>query len=126
MRRRRCPLARCMGFSPCVLSQERHFMDFIAQLDAFEAAALQAMQGAADDAALEKARIEFLGAKQGKLRDLQNLLGTAPKELKPVVGKRFNEVKNAVTAGHEQRKRSLSRPKHLAGTVDVTLPGTMP
>ena len=39
----------------------------IAQLDAFEQAALAAIRGAADAAALEAARIEFLGARQGKL-----------------------------------------------------------
>ena len=99
-------------------------MDPIAQIDAFETAALAAIRGAATEADLEKARIEFLGAKQGKLKDLQTVLGTVPKDQKPAVGKRFNEVRSAVTAEHESRKRTLARPKMAAEAVDVTLPGT--
>lgn len=99
-------------------------MDLIAQLDEYEAAALQAIQVAGDEAALEKARIEFLGAKHGRLRDLQALLGKATKEEKPVVGKRFNEVKTKVSTELDQRKRMISRPKATVGGLDVTLPGS--
>ncbi len=98
-------------------------MDLIGQLGAFEASAREAIRGATDDTALEKVRIEYLGARSGKLKDLQSLLGTAPKELKPVVGKRFNEVKNTVTTELDERKRTLARPKLAAGGLDVTLPG---
>lgn len=97
--------------------------DLIAQLDEFETTALAAIRAAADDRALEAARIEFLGAKNGRLRDLQSLLGKATKEQKPLWGRRFNEVKTKVGAELEQRQRVLSRPAvHLSG-VDVTLPG---
>ncbi|MFM8286963.1 MAG: phenylalanine--tRNA ligase subunit alpha [Planctomycetaceae bacterium] len=98
----------------------------IAQLDAFEQAALSAIRGAGDAAALEAARIEFLGARQGKLRDLQALLGTATREEKPVVGRRFNEVKQLVANELEARSRVLSRPRRPAQSVDVTLPGPHP
>jgi phenylalanyl-tRNA synthetase alpha chain len=98
-------------------------MDPIAQLNEFEAAALQAIQGATDAAGLEAARIEFLGAKQGRLRDLQNVLGKVPKEQKPAIGKRFNEVKTLVGETLERRQRELSRPAKAVGGLDVTLPG---
>jgi glutamate-ammonia-ligase adenylyltransferase len=42
-------------------------------LDAFEGAAMAAIESAGDAGALEAARIEFLGARQGRLRDLQGL-----------------------------------------------------
>lgn len=98
-------------------------MDLIAQLNDFEAASLSAIQSAADDRALENVRVEFLGARNGRLRELQSLLGSATKEQRPVWGKRFNEVKNRVTAELDARKRTLSRPRTAAGGLDVTLPG---
>lgn len=98
-------------------------MDLIAQLDEFEAAALGAIQAAGDDRTLETVRIEFLGARNGRLRELQSVLGTATKEQRPIWGKRFNEVKNRVTADFDSRKRSLTRPKRAAGGLDLTLPG---
>jgi phenylalanyl-tRNA synthetase alpha chain len=99
-------------------------MDLIAQLDAFERAALEEINAASDPQALEAVRVRYLGARQGKLKDLQALLGQAEKAEKPVVGKRFNEVKTRVTAALDERKRALDRPVIAAGGVDVTLPGT--
>ncbi|MSR58587.1 MAG: phenylalanine--tRNA ligase subunit alpha [Planctomycetaceae bacterium] len=101
-------------------------MDLIAQLDEFEAQALAAIAAAADLAALEAVRIQFLGAKQGKLRDLQGLLGQATKDLKPLWGKRFNEVKNRVSAALDARQRELARPAVAVGGLDVTMPGVVP
>jgi phenylalanyl-tRNA synthetase alpha chain len=98
-------------------------MDAIAQLDEFEQAALKAISSAKDERELEAARVEFLGARQGKLKDLQALVGAASKEDKPRVGKRFNEVKTGVTAALEEHKRSLARPTVAVGGLDVTLPG---
>ncbi len=101
-------------------------MDPIAQLDEFEAAALQAISAAADEQSLEAVRVEFLGARQGRLKDLQGLLGKASKEQKPVLGKRFNDVKVKVTAALEARRRAVTRPAVTAGGLDVTLPGVIP
>jgi phenylalanyl-tRNA synthetase alpha chain len=101
-------------------------MDLIAQLDEFEAAALDEISKAADLASLEAARVKYLGARQGKLKELQALLGNATKEQKPLLGKRFNEVKNKVTSALDDRKRALERPAVAAGGLDVTLPGTVP
>jgi phenylalanyl-tRNA synthetase alpha chain len=98
-------------------------MDAIAQLDEFERAALKAISSAKDERELEAARVEFLGARQGKLKDLQALVGAASKEDKPSVGKRFNDAKTAVTAALEERKRAVARPAVKTGGLDVTLPG---
>jgi phenylalanyl-tRNA synthetase alpha chain len=99
-------------------------MDPIAQLDEFETTALREIAAAADERALEAVRIKYLGARQGKLKDLQALVGQASKEDRPRVGKRFNEVKTRVTSAWEQRKRAVARPVVAAGGLDVTLPGT--
>lgn len=98
-------------------------MDLISQLAEFEAAALDEISKAADSSNLEAVRVKFLGARQGRLKELQALLGTAPKEQKPLLGKRFNEVKAKVTAALDERKRTLERPAVAAGGLDVTLPG---
>ena len=45
--------------------------EFLADLDSLAEAAAQAFAASADDAALEEARVEFLGAKAGKLRSAQ-------------------------------------------------------
>jgi phenylalanyl-tRNA synthetase alpha chain len=92
----------------------------------YERAALAAIGAARDAAALEEARIEFLGAKRGKLRDLQAELGRASPDQKPALGKLFNDVKTRVTAALERRRKELARPAAAAGGLDVTLPGLRP
>jgi phenylalanyl-tRNA synthetase alpha chain len=91
-----------------------------------EATAALAAAATADD--LEAARIEFLGKKQGRLRDLQKSLGSVPKEDKPAVGKAFNEVKTRVQAALDARRAELESGSAgpAADALDVTLPGRPP
>jgi phenylalanyl-tRNA synthetase alpha chain len=99
-------------------------MDPFEQIAAFETEALAAIAAASDASSLENARVEFLGARRGRLKDLQAILGAVARELKPQVGKRFNEARNAVTAALEQRVAAVSRPRAIAGGIDVSLPGS--
>ena len=100
-------------------------MDFEQSFTHYEQDALVAISAATTAEMLEQARIEFLGKKQGRLKDLQSVLGTVPVDQKPVVGKRFNEIKDRVTAAWEQKQQTLKTPKKAAGSeLDVTLPGT--
>ncbi|HEY0984796.1 MULTISPECIES: phenylalanine--tRNA ligase subunit alpha [unclassified Schlesneria] len=92
----------------------------------FQQEALTAISAATNAEMLEQARIEFLGKKQGKLKDLQSTLATVPPEQRPEVGKRFNEVKEAVTKAWEERQQQLSQTKVAATAIDVTLPGIRP
>lgn len=101
-------------------------MDLLTELTEFQAAALQAIQQATRAEDLEEARVTYLGARKGKLKDLQSSLGKVPKEDKPVIGKKFNEVKQVVEAALDQRQRELSRPKASASDLDITLPGVIP
>jgi phenylalanyl-tRNA synthetase alpha chain len=99
--------------------------EFLADLDALEAAARAAFAGAGDSIALESARIEFLGAKAGRVKDAQQGLGKVDKADKPAAGKRFNEVKQAVEAAFaaaQERLTSAAKP-HAAVAFDPTLPG---
>jgi phenylalanyl-tRNA synthetase alpha chain len=100
--------------------------EFVHELDQLESAAQAAFSAADSAAALEEARIEYLGAKSGKLKGAQKGLGAVGKEDKPAAGKRFNEVKNAIEAAFERAKEALA--SGAAGPAeapdfDPTVPG---
>jgi phenylalanyl-tRNA synthetase alpha chain len=99
--------------------------DFVAELDALHKAALAAFAAVNDAAALEATRVEFLGAKAGRVKAAQQGLGKVDKADKPAAGKRFNEVKQAVEAalaGAQERIAKAAKPQ-AAAAFDVTLPG---
>ncbi|HVJ69335.1 MAG TPA: phenylalanine--tRNA ligase subunit alpha [Caulifigura sp.] len=98
-------------------------MAALEQLTAYEQDAVRAIEAAADAAAIEQVRIEFLGKKKGRLKDLQALLGQVSVEERPVLGKRFNEVKARVEQACADRQAQLSRPARFVEGIDVTLPG---
>jgi phenylalanyl-tRNA synthetase alpha chain len=98
---------------------------FLADLAAFREAAAAALAGAADDAALEEARVEFLGARSGRLKAVQKLLSGLAATDRPAAGRHFNEAKEAVTAlfaAAQERLAGAAAPL-AADAVDVTLPG---
>lgn len=99
-------------------------METIAAFEEYQQSALAAIDSAQDEAQLEEVRIEFLGKKKGKLKDLQSLVGKATPEERPVMGQQFNKAKTAVSEALEQRKQELAQPKLAANAIDVTLPGT--
>ncbi len=99
--------------------------EFVAELDALNNAANQSFAAAADATALEAVRMEFLGAKAGRLKDAQQGLGKVDKTDKPAAGKRFNEVKQAVEAAFaaaQERIAAVAKPQ-AAKAFDATLPG---
>jgi phenylalanyl-tRNA synthetase alpha chain len=99
--------------------------DFVAELDALEAAATSALAAAKDAAALEAARIEFTGAKAGRLKAAQQGLGKVDKAYKPAAGKRFNEAKQAVEAAlaAAQDRVAAGGKAKAREAFDPTLPG---
>ena len=99
---------------------------FLAELDELLAEAQLAFNLAADPAALEAARIEYLGAAKGRLKAVQKGLGAVAKEDKPAAGKRFNEVKTSIEAAFEaaQQRAASAGPAKMAGPqFDPTIPG---
>ena len=100
-------------------------MDPIEQLEGYQSDAIAAIEAAVDSEGLEQVRIDFLGKKRGRLRDLQKLLGQASPEQRPVLGKRFNEVKQRVEERWTSREQECSKPAaESASGIDITLPGT--
>ncbi len=100
-------------------------MDALDQLALYETDALREISSATDAAGIEAVRIRFLGKKQGRLKDLQSLLGQVEVAERPVLGKKFNEVKDRVTAVLEERQSVLAKPVAAVDGLDVTLPGTL-
>ncbi len=100
--------------------------DFLADLDALLGAAQQAFAAAVDAGALEDARVEFLGAKSGRLKTLQKGLGSVAGPDKPAAGKRFNEVKQAIDEAFASAQARLSgggAAVQRDATFDPTEPG---
>jgi len=96
------------------------------QLDIIEQAALQGLQIVKDEADLEQWRVAHLG-RSSPLMQVFDRLGSLPKEERPQIGKRANQVKQLLEAKLAQMSETL-RQAALARALqqerlDVTLPG---
>lgn len=103
--------------------------DFVRRLDQLETTALASFQGATKTDTLEAARVEFLGAKSGQLKELQKGLGAVDKADKPAAGKRFNQVKQSIEAAFQSAQERVAKSAVAAGATagfDPTLPGRRP
>jgi phenylalanyl-tRNA synthetase alpha chain len=100
--------------------------DYLVQLESLARKAAAAFGAAGDAAALEEARVQFLGAKSGRLKAVQKGLGSVDKADRPLAGKRFNEVKQAIEAAQQaavQRLAAVAAPTADARQFDPTVPG---
>lgn len=96
---------------------------FRADVDRLRAEAAAAFAAAADEPGLERARVEFAGARSGRLKAIQKLLGGLDAAARPEAGRLFNEVKEAIGAGLDAAQRRLAGAAETAAAIDVTLPG---
>jgi len=99
--------------------------DFLRELDDLGASATKAFRTATTET-LEAVRIEFLGAKSGKLKTVQKQMGTVGKDDKPGAGKRLNEVKREITTAFEaaaKRLATTASADQRDEKFDPTLPG---
>jgi phenylalanyl-tRNA synthetase alpha chain len=101
--------------------------EFLSDLDSLAEQAQAVFSAAQDTDALEAARVQFLGAKGGQLRQVQQGLGQVDKADKPAAGKRFNEVKQLVEAAFQAAQQAAATGQGAAGdageALDVTVPG---
>ncbi len=91
-------------------------------LDKLESEALSEIESVQSEDTLESWRIAFLGSK-GRLKGVMPMLKDVPKEEKPAVGKRLNEVKVSLESAFDARKQSLTSQEHPQSPMDVTEPG---
>ena len=96
------------------------------QLTSLGAEAQRALQGAANQAALEQVRVRYLGRKGTLAAILRGLADLDPAE-RPAIGKAANEVKQrleaALAAQREAMEAVARQAAVVAERVDVTLPG---
>ncbi len=96
---------------------------FLDQIEPLKQAALAELRGAPDLAALEQARVGYLGS-NGKFTALMKQLGTLPREEKPAAGKAVNSAKVELEAALAQRRGELELKAALPQEpTDFTLPG---
>ena len=98
----------------------------MADLTVMTRQALDEVAACGDLAALEDARVRWLG-KKGTLTEQLKALGALDAAERPVAGARINEAKERVQAALEARREELRRADIEArlsgGRIDVTLPG---
>lgn len=96
------------------------------EIEAIREEALKAVHEAPDRQALEAVRVEYLG-KKGQLTRLLRGMGGLPEELRPVVGKKVNLLRDELSAALEDRTAALAAAelemRLRAEAIDVTLPG---
>ncbi|MBO4915379.1 MAG: phenylalanine--tRNA ligase subunit alpha [Oscillospiraceae bacterium] len=96
------------------------------QLEAIRAAAVAAMENAANAEDLEALRVQYLG-KKGELTAVLKQMGKLSAEERPVIGQLANEIRAKLEASIEARAEELAgkalAARLLAETVDVTIPG---
>jgi phenylalanyl-tRNA synthetase alpha chain len=96
------------------------------ELEKIRTAAVAEIESAQDEAALEAARVKYLG-RAGSISQASEQMKSLTKEEKPRIGKLLNETRSAVTAALDARKSALESEKDTAALkdVDVTLPGIL-
>jgi phenylalanyl-tRNA synthetase alpha chain len=98
----------------------------VADLDALLTAGLAAFGTAASPEAVEAARIDYLGQKQGRLKAAQERLKTLEASSRREYGQQFNAAKTALEAACEAARARVERRAVADAGVDVTLPGIRP
>ncbi len=94
-------------------------LDALQDIQATGLADLESIQSRDD---LEQWRIRFLGTK-GAMRQIMPRMKEVSKADKPAVGKRLNEVKQALETAFEKKNESISDSSASGPAIDVTEPG---
>ena len=71
-------------------------------------------------------RDRYLARKGGLVSGLLKSLGSAPPDVRPLLGKLANDLKQAIEAQLDDRLAEATKSRPPAGSVDVTLPGRLP
>jgi phenylalanyl-tRNA synthetase, alpha subunit (EC 6.1.1.20) len=96
------------------------------ELERLQEEALQALEALDTEEALQAWYAGYLG-RRSRLMEAFAALGTLPRELRPAIGRKANEVKEALEAAYAARREALRqaalRRELEAPPLDVTLPG---
>lgn len=98
----------------------------LAELEKIEKRALSDLEMVADEAGLEQWRVTHLG-RSSALMGIFDQVGRIPKDQRPAVGRRANQVKRTLEAALEKKSTALEQASLArslsADRLDVTLPG---
>ena len=100
---------------------------FVAELQQLATDAQSRFAAASDPEQLDEARVEFLGARNGKLKSVQKSMGKIDKSDRPAAGKSLNEAKQSIIDAFDAAKQQFESSGGRAARdpqFDPTLPGT--
>ena len=100
--------------------------DHRTEIRALQDEVLKGIDAAADAAALEAVRVEWLGRKAGRITALMKTIPTLPEGERAAFGQAVNALKAAVTERLASRARDLATARPSGAGVDVTMPGRRP
>lgn len=98
----------------------------IAELESLQDEALEAVDRARDEAAVEAVRIAFLGRKDGRISGVLRGLGGLDPADRPRVGQEANRIKKALEARIEKVDAALAAAREAGDAPDLTLPARRP
>ncbi|MFP4459367.1 MAG: phenylalanine--tRNA ligase subunit alpha [Candidatus Zixiibacteriota bacterium] len=101
------------------MSNKKNDIDVLARLDEILEEGKSLIENAASANDLEQVKSKILGRK-GSLSDIMKMLGKLPKELRPQVGKKANQIRGQLQKLFDEKKKAA--PKKRKGP-DLTLPG---
>ncbi len=99
--------------------------DMLDDLDQLHDDGLAQLTQASDADALEAWRLAYLGGK-GKVKQAAAGFRDVPKEDKPAVGQKLNQVKNALESAFAEKKATLGPAAATGPAIDMTEPGIDP
>ena len=100
---------------------------FVQTLEALTEEAKASFAKASDANQLDESRVEFLGAKKGRLKLIQKDLPGIGKSDKPAAGQSLNATKKAIQSAFDEAKKRLLGDENKVvrdPKFDATLPGT--
>ncbi len=94
------------------------------QIEEIRIGALAEIEAASDEAAVEAARVKYLG-RSGTLSAISEGMRALSKEEKPRIGKLLNEARNAIASALDGRKSELAAASEARAfaDLDISLPG---
>jgi len=95
----------------------------LAEIKGIRDEALRAIETAADAAAVEAVRIDWLGRKSGRITALLRSIPSVAPEERAAFGQAVNALKNEVTERLQARQAALEARPAARARVDVTMPG---
>ena len=97
--------------------------DLFAQLAALESEGIAAFRDATTQDLAEAARIEYLGAKNGRLNRAKDALKALPSESKREYGQQFNVTKSALEQAWAEARARFAAAQIAFDSIDITRPG---